>query len=67
MLGAIIYILLSALVAYIGTDRKFGFWGNFACSFLFTPIIGLLIVIASDKRVPAVMTVPVAVASDSAV
>lgn len=66
MLGAIIYIAVSALVAYLGTDRKFGFWGNFACSFLFTPLIGLLIVIASDKRVPAVVAVPVAPADTAA-
>jgi hypothetical protein len=42
--------LLSALVAYIGKNRKFGFWGYFACSFLLTPIIGLVIVLASDKK-----------------
>ena len=48
--GLLILILLSALVAYIGKDRKFGFWGYFACSFLLTPIIGLVIVLASDKK-----------------
>ena len=47
------YILLSLLVAYLGKDRKFGFWGNFACAFILTPIIGLVIVLASDKK-PAV-------------
>jgi hypothetical protein len=48
--GLLTIILLSALVAYIGKDRKFGFWGYFACSFLLTPIIGLVIVLASDKK-----------------
>jgi hypothetical protein len=42
--------VLSALVAYIGKNRKFGFWGYFACSFLLTPIIGLVIVLASDPK-----------------
>ena len=44
------YLILVALVAYIGKDRKFGFWGNFFCSLIFTPIVGLVIVFASDKR-----------------
>ncbi len=48
--GILVLILLSALVAYIGKDRKFGFWGYFLCSFLLTPIIGLVIVLASDKK-----------------
>ena len=50
MLNIIAYFLLAALVGYLGRDRKFGFWGNFVCSALFTPIIGLVIVLASDKR-----------------
>ena len=48
--GFIVYIALSALVGYLGKDRKFGPWGNFFCSILFTPIVGLLILFASDRR-----------------
>ncbi len=48
--GLLTLVILSALVAYIGKDRKFGFWGYFACSFLLTPIIGLVVVLASDKK-----------------
>ncbi|HEX3728935.1 MAG TPA: hypothetical protein VHV47_03965 [Opitutaceae bacterium] len=44
------YIALSLLVGYIGKDRKFGFWGYFACAFVLTPIIGLVVVLASDKK-----------------
>jgi hypothetical protein len=44
------YLILVTLVAYIGKDRKFGFWGNFFCALIFTPIVGLVIVFASDKR-----------------
>ncbi len=50
----IIYVGLCALVAYLGRDRKFGFWGYLAASILFDPVIGLLLVLASDKRTPAV-------------
>jgi hypothetical protein len=48
--GILTLLILSALVAYIGKNRKFGFWGYFACSILLTPIIGLVIVLASDKK-----------------
>jgi hypothetical protein len=54
--GIITLVLLSALVAYIGKDRKFGFWGYFLCSFILTPIIGLVIVLASDKKPVVVLS-----------
>ena len=54
--GILTLILLSALVAYIGKDRKFGFWGYFAASFILTPIIGLVIVLASDKKPVVVLS-----------
>ena len=54
--GILTLVLLSALVAYIGKDRKFGFWGYFLCSFLLTPIIGLVIVLASDKKPEVVVS-----------
>jgi len=46
----IVLLVLSAIVGYVGKDRKFGFWGYFFCSVLFTPIIGLIVTFASDKR-----------------
>jgi len=54
-LTTILYVGTCALVAYFGRERKFGFWGYFAAAFIFTPIIGLIIVLASDKRaIPAI-------------
>ena len=50
LLSFITLLVLSAIVGYVGKDRKFGFWGYFFCSVLFTPIIGLIITFASDKR-----------------
>jgi len=47
------YIGLSCFVAYLGRERKFGFWGYLAASLLLDPIVGLLLVLASDRR-PAV-------------
>lgn len=45
-------ILGSLLVALMGRKRKFGFWGYFFASLLFTPLVGLLFVIASGPAQP---------------
>lgn len=45
-----IIIFLSFLVAVLGRNRKMGFWGYFFGSILLTPVIGLLLVLASDKK-----------------
>tara|TARA_R110002020_G_scaffold207948_1_gene413521 strand:+ start:633 stop:830 length:198 start_codon:yes stop_codon:yes gene_type:complete len=59
----IVYTLLALLVAYFGRDRKFGFWAYFVLSFIFTPVIAFVIVLASDKRCPAVVETPAEAAS----
>ena len=56
----IVYIALCSLVAYLGRDRKFGFWGYLAASVILDPVIGLLLVLASDKRTPAAPAAPAA-------
>lgn len=52
MLHVIIFFVLmvggSFGVAFLGTNRKFGFWGYFFASMLLTPLIGILLVISSD-------------------
>lgn len=50
MYAFIIMVLLSFVVGFIGKNRKFGFWGYFFASLLVTPLIGLLLVLASDPR-----------------
>ncbi len=42
--------VLSFLVGLLGINRKWGFWAYFFASLLMTPLIGLLLVLASDKR-----------------
>jgi hypothetical protein len=49
--AVIIYTFVSYLVAFFGRNRKFGFWAYFLLCFLLTPVITLVIVLASDKRV----------------
>jgi len=45
-----IYIGLSFFVALLGMNRKWGFWGYFFGSLLLSPLIGILLVLASDPR-----------------
>jgi len=47
---ALLYIALCLLIALVGVNRKFGFWGYFFCSFFLTPPIGALLILASDPR-----------------
>ena len=49
ILAVLLYILIAAIVAYFGRGRKLGAWGYFFGSILLTPIIGLLLVLASDS------------------
>ena len=50
IVALIIYILLCYIVGLLGKNRKFKFIGYFILSILFTPVLGLLFVIASDSR-----------------
>ena len=46
------YVGLSLIVGMMGEDRKFGFWGYFFGSLLFTPFMGTILVLASDPLEP---------------
>lgn len=45
-----IMLFLSLIIGYIGRHRKMGFWGYFFGSLVLTPLIGFLLVIASDPK-----------------
>ncbi len=44
------YFVLSFLIAIAGYNRKMGFWGYLFCSILFSPVIGLMMVLVSSKK-----------------
>lgn len=50
MIIALAYIGLCLILALLGSNRKFGFWGYFFCSFFLSPFIGVFILLASDAR-----------------
>src|ERR1700747_2068899 len=52
MLVFLFYIAFCALIGWFGSRRPFGFWGHFFVSLIFTPFVGLLLVVASDPSRP---------------
>jgi len=48
--AAVVYIVMALLMALLGRRRKLGSWGYFFASILLTPVIGFLLVLASDPR-----------------
>ncbi len=44
------WIVLSWLIGMLGRNKRFGFFGNFLVSFLFSPLVGLIVLLASDDR-----------------
>jgi len=46
----LVYVGLCFLVAAVGKTRPLGFWGYFFSSFLFTPLVGLLLLLAAGKK-----------------
>jgi hypothetical protein len=46
----VLWVFLSWVIAMFGRDKRFGFFGNFLVSFLFSPLVGLIVLMASDDR-----------------
>ncbi len=45
-----IFFAGSLLVAFLGRNTRFGFWGNFFASMLLSPLVGLLLLLAAEPR-----------------
>jgi hypothetical protein len=52
MIMPVMLVLVNVVVCYfigvLGRNRKLGFWGHFFASLLLTPVIGMLLVVATD-------------------
>ena len=46
----VIIFVLSLFIGLLGINSRLGFWGNFFASILLTPLVGLLLVIASGHK-----------------
>jgi len=51
---ALVWLFLGMLIGWMGKNRKFGFWGYMLLSLVLSPLVGLLLVLASDTRKPKV-------------
>jgi len=47
--GIFLLFLSSLLIGFLGRHKKMGFWGYFFGSMVLTPIVGLVVVLASDS------------------
>lgn len=45
-----LWIAFSWLIGLLGKNKRFGFFGNFLISFLFSPVVGVIVLLASDER-----------------
>ena len=45
-----ILIAVCLVIGFLGRHRKFGFWGYFFGSILLTPLIGIILLLASDPK-----------------
>jgi hypothetical protein len=50
MIFFLVYVAFCFLVAVVGKSRPLRFWGYFFCSFLLTPMVGLLLLLAAGKK-----------------
>lgn len=50
MIRLLIWIALSAMVGWYGTKTTMGFLKSFFISFFASPVLGLIIVMASSKK-----------------
>lgn len=46
----LLYIGIALILALFGRGRRLGSWGYFFASIFLTPVIGLLLLLASDPR-----------------
>jgi hypothetical protein len=44
----VLYVVASWIIALLGKNRRFGFWGYFFASLLLTPAVGILLYFATD-------------------
>lgn len=46
----LVWIFASWIIGLLGRHKRYGYFGNFLISFIFSPIVGLIVILASDDR-----------------
>jgi len=50
VMSSLVYLIVCLAIGFFGRNRKLTFWGYFFGSLLLTPIVGLILIFASDPR-----------------
>jgi len=45
-----LYFSFSLIIGVFGMNRIMGFWGYLFCSIIFSPVIGLMVLLVSSKK-----------------
>lgn len=45
----LIWVVASWIIGMIGRETRFGFAGNFLVAFLFSPLVGVIVLLASER------------------
>jgi predicted membrane protein len=45
----LIWALCSWVIGMLGRDTRFGFAGNFLIAFVFSPLVGVIVLLAADR------------------
>ncbi|TYC75469.1 hypothetical protein FMN63_06370 [Stappia sp. BW2] len=45
----LIWVLASWVIGVLGRDTRFGFVGNFLIAFVFSPLVGIIVLLAADR------------------
>ena len=49
-IGILVWLAAAWIIGQLGRNKRFGFLGNFLISFIFSPVVGVLVLLASDDR-----------------
>ena len=49
-MGIFLWLLLTFIVGIIGSSRRIGFFGSFILSLILSPLIGIIIVLTSQRK-----------------
>jgi hypothetical protein len=50
LMSMLIWLAAAWIIGQLGRNKRFGFLGNFLIAFIFSPVVGVLVLLASDDR-----------------
>jgi len=50
IIPVLLWIFASWIIGLLGRNKRYGYFGNFLISFIFSPLVGLIVILAADDR-----------------